>query len=104
MSNPLSEKQISNERTTDPNTNSNKDGLSNEERLIAFRDTIQGKVDDKLLVSFMNFYMGLDNKKNNGRSIADNWTGPFDPQKRFDYWVKNNRTKNESSVSTSKAS
>lgn len=93
LSNPLSEKQISNERTTDPNTNSNEDGISNEVRLIAFRDTIQGKVDDELLASFMNFYMGLDSKKNNGKSIAYNWTVPFDPQKRFDYWVKNNRTK-----------
>ena len=94
LSNSSSDKQITDNCTTSPNTNkSKKAGLSNEERLIAFRDTIQGKVDDKQLVSFMNFYMGLDNKKNNGRSIADNWAGPFDPQKRFDYWVKNNRTK-----------
>ena len=72
----------------------NRDSLSNEDKLIAFRDMVQGKVDDKLLTSFVNFYMKLDSKKNNGKSIADNWIGSFDPQKIFDYWLKKNRTIN----------
>lgn len=72
----------------------NRDSLSNEDKLIAFRDMVQGKVDDKLLTSFVNFYMKLDSKKNNGKSIADNWIGSFAPQKRFDYWLKKNRNIN----------
>lgn len=91
--NLLSMKQTTENYTI--NTNDNKDNssrLSNKDRLLAFRDMVQGKVDDKLLTSFMSFYLKLDCKKNNGKSIADNWTGYFNPQERFDYWVKNNKT------------
>lgn len=66
--------------------------MSNEERLIAFRDAMRGKCDDKTLSDFFNFYMRVDNKHNNGRSVAENWTGNFNPEERFRFWLnkKNN--------------
>ena len=66
--------------------------MSNEERLIAFRDAMRGKCDDKTLNDFFNFYMRVDNKYNNGRSVAENWTGNFNPEERFRFWLnkKNN--------------
>lgn len=68
------------------------DTMSNEERLIAFRDAMRGKCDDKTLSDFFNFYMRVDNKHNNGRSVAENWTGNFNPEERFRFWLnkKNN--------------
>ena len=66
--------------------------MSNEERLIAFRDTQKGKCDDKALSDFFNFYMRVDGKQNNGRSVAANWEGYFNPEERFRFWLnkKNN--------------
>lgn len=68
------------------------DTMSNEERLIAFRDAMRGKCDDKTLSDFFNFYMRVDNKHNNGRSVAANWEGYFNPEERFRFWLnkKNN--------------
>ena len=66
--------------------------MSNEERLIAFRDAQKGKCDDKALSDFFNFYMRVDSKQNNGRSVAANWEGYFNPEERFRFWLnkKNN--------------
>ena len=66
--------------------------MSNEERLIAFRDAQKGKCDDKALSDFFNFYMRVDSKQNNGRSVAANWEGYFNPEDRFRFWLnkKNN--------------
>lgn len=64
--------------------------MSNEERLIAFRDAMRGKCDDKTLSDFFNFYMRVDNKHNNGRSVAENWTGNFNPEERFRFWLNKN--------------
>ena len=66
--------------------------MSNEERLIAFRDTNQGKYDEQTLNGFFNFYMRIDGKNNNGRSVAANWEGYFNPEERFRFWLnkKNN--------------
>ena len=66
--------------------------MSNEERLIAFRDAQKGKCDDKALSDFFNFYMRVDGKQNNGRSVAANWEGYFNPEERFRFWLnkKNN--------------
>ncbi|MBR5551965.1 MAG: hypothetical protein IKV83_08630 [Muribaculaceae bacterium] len=69
--------------------------MSNEEQLIAFRDAMRGKCDDKTLSDFFNFYMRVDNKHNNGRSVAANWEGYFNPEDRFSFWLnkKNNTNK-----------
>lgn len=66
--------------------------VSNEDRLIAFKDSMQGKCDDKTLNEFFSFYMNEDKKQNNGRSVAANWTGNFNPEERFRFWLnkKNN--------------
>lgn len=66
--------------------------MSNEERLIAFRDANQGKYDEQTLNGFFNFYMRIDGKNNNGRSVAANWEGYFNPEERFRFWLnkKNN--------------
>ena len=64
--------------------------VSNEDRLIAFKDSMQGKCDDKTLNEFFNFYMRVDNKHNNGRSVAENWTGNFNPEERFRFWLNKN--------------
>lgn len=66
--------------------------MSNEERLMAFRDAQKGKCDDKTLSDFFNFYMRVDSKQNNGRSVAANWEGYFNPEERFRFWLnkKNN--------------
>ena len=66
--------------------------MSNEERLMAFRDAQKGKCDDKALSDFFNFYMRVDSKQNNGRSVAANWEGYFNPEERFRFWLnkKNN--------------
>lgn len=66
--------------------------MSNEERLIAFRDAMRGKCDDKALNDFFNFYMNRDKKCKNGRSVAANWDINFDPEERFRFWLsrKNN--------------
>ncbi len=66
--------------------------MSNEERLIAFRDAMRGKCDDKTLSDFFNFYMNRDKKCKNGRSVAANWDINFDPEERFRFWLnrKNN--------------
>jgi hypothetical protein len=71
------------------------DTMSNEDRLIAFRDAMRGKCDDKTLNDFFNFYTKVDNKQNNGRSVAANWTGNFNPEERFRFWLnkKNNTNK-----------
>lgn len=68
------------------------DTMSNEERLIAFRDAMRGKCDDKTLNDFFNFYMNRDKKCKNGRSVAANWDINFDPEERFRFWLnrKNN--------------
>ena len=68
------------------------DTMSNEERLIAFRDAMRGKCDDKALNDFFNFYMNRDKKCKNGRSVAANWDINFDPEERFRFWLnrKNN--------------
>ena len=68
------------------------DTMSNEERLIAFRDAQKGKCDDRALSDFFNFYMRVDGKQNNGRSVAANWEGYFNPEERFRFWLnkKNN--------------
>ena len=66
--------------------------VSNEDRLIAFKDSMQGKCDDKALNDFFGFYMKEDKKQNNGRSVVANWTGNFNPEERFRFWLnkKNN--------------
>lgn len=66
--------------------------MPNEERLIAFKDAKQGNCDDKALNDFFNFYMKIDKKHNNGKSVAANWQGNFDPEERFRFWLnkKNN--------------
>ena len=71
------------------------DTMSNEERLIAFRDAQKGKCDDRALSDFFNFYMRVDSKQNNGRSVAANWEGYFNPEERFRFWLnkKNNTNK-----------
>lgn len=68
------------------------DTMSNEERLIAFRDAMRGECDDKALNDFFNFYMNRDKKCKNGRSVAANWDINFDPEERFRFWLnrKNN--------------
>lgn len=69
--------------------------MLNEERLIAFRDAMRGKCDDKTLNDFFNFYMNRDKKCKNGRSVAANWDINFDPEERFRFWLnkKNNTNK-----------
>jgi hypothetical protein len=71
------------------------DTMSNEDRLIAFRDAMRGKCDDKTLNDFFNFYMRVDNKQNNGRSVAANWDVTFNPEERYRFWLnkKNNTNK-----------
>ena len=72
------------------------DTMSNEDRLIAFRDAMRGKCDDKTLNDFFNFYIRVDNKHNNGRSVAANWDVTFNPEERYRFWLnkkKNNTNK-----------
>jgi hypothetical protein len=66
---------------------------SNEEMLVAFRDKMRRQVDNSLLNRFFDYYMQKDSKKDNGRSIAANWTGYFNPEKLFQRWTNNESKK-----------
>ena len=60
--------------------------MSNEDRLKAFVDAQRGRYDGKILNDFINFYM-REGKQGNGKSIAANWTGDFNPDKLFQNWL-----------------
>ena len=69
--------------------------MSNEEKLISFRDSILGTVDNETLEAFFNFYMRNDSKQANGKTIAANWNGIFDPQQRWKFWLRDNGRKRQ---------
>ncbi|MBO5894084.1 MAG: hypothetical protein J6Q31_07475 [Alistipes sp.] len=69
--------------------------MSNEEKLISFRDSILGTVDNETLEAFFNFYMRNDCMRANGKTIVANWNGIFDPQQRWKFWLRDNGRKRQ---------
>ena len=60
--------------------------ISNEEKLIEWRDSKRGLIDEDRLCGFFDFYMKKDAKSNNGKTIVANWDGNFDPEERWKQW------------------
>lgn len=87
-----SDTKICNDNITETKKQVSTPAVSNEEKLIDFKNKMQGKVDGRELNRFFNYYMQMDSKNNNGQSIVANWTGYFNPDKLFQNWI--NKIKN----------
>lgn len=66
--------------------------VSNEDRLLEWREAKRGIIDEDKLCGFVDFYMRRDTKQNNGKTIVANWDGDFNPEERWQQWsMRSNR-------------